>query len=194
MDLSDRVPIPPKDQVNIGLPVATEATMLHAFGRPGQLTSDCSPPSPGIATLMVHGQNVGPFKADGLRVAVESLPQIFVDVETKLPEVLAAVKTAGILCVRARHSNPSRFSNHSWGTAIDLFFGAGVIPQDLPQAHRGIVLLVPVFNRHGWFWGGEFSGDSVDSMHFELAEETILKLARPVITAGVSADPRPDVT
>jgi len=33
------------------------------------------------------------------------------------------------------------------------------------------------FNRHGWYWGAEFSGDFVDSMHFELAEETILKLS-----------------
>jgi hypothetical protein len=36
--------------------------------------------------------------------------------------------------------------------------------------------LFPFFNAHGWYWGAEFSGDSVDSMHFELAEETIRKI------------------
>ena len=40
----------------------------------------------------------------------------------------------------------------------------------------GMAAIAPIFNRHGWFWGAEFSGDFVDSMHFELAEETILKL------------------
>jgi hypothetical protein len=40
-------------------------------------------------------------------------------------------------------------------------------------------MLVPFFNRHGWYRGGEFSGDSVDAMHVELAEETILKIHGP---------------
>ena len=38
------------------------------------------------------------------------------------------------------------------------------------------MVLFPFFNRHGWYWGAEFSGDSVDSMHFELAEESIIKI------------------
>jgi hypothetical protein len=29
------------------------------------------------------------------------------------------------------------------------------------------------FNRHGWYWGAEFIGDSVDSMHFEWSEESV---------------------
>ena len=98
-----------------------------------------------------------------------------------MPDVATEVKTAGVLCVRARRNNPARYSNHSWGTAIDLFFGDDVVPQGVPLAHRGVVMLVPVLNRHGWYWGGEFSGDAVDSMHFELAEETILKLSTPTM-------------
>ena len=38
---------------------------------------------------------------------------------------------------------------------------------------RGLVDVFPVFNRHGWYWGAEFSGDSVDSMHFEWSDESI---------------------
>jgi len=83
------------------------------------------------------------------------------------------VKTEGMLCVRHKRNNPNSFSNHSWGAAIDLFFGRDVVGQGVRKTHRGVLKLAPIFNRHGWFWGAGFSGNSVDSMHFELAEETI---------------------
>ena len=91
-------------------------------------------------------------------------------------DVFKAVKTDGMLCVRFRRGNSGLLSNHAWGTAIDLFFGKDSVPRGTRRTHRGNFLLFPFFNRHGWYWGAEFSGDSVDSMHFELAEETILKL------------------
>lgn len=175
-DLSDRVPIPPKEKMNIGLSSAREATMMAKFGLPGELTKKCSDPTGSIKSLMKFGVDVGPFKVSGLGFAVESLKQIFAEARQELPAVFAEVKTAGLLCVRHRHNNPSRFSNHSWGAGIDLFFGDRVVDQGIPRTHRGVLLLFPIFNRHGWYWGAEFSGDSVDSMHFELAEETILKL------------------
>jgi D-alanyl-D-alanine carboxypeptidase len=87
--------------------------------------------------------------------------------------VVAAVKNEGMLCVRHKRNNPNSFSNHSWGTAIDLFFGADVVQQGKHKTHRGCLQLAPFFNKHGWYWGAGFSGGSVDSMHFELAEETI---------------------
>ena len=86
------------------------------------------------------------------------------------------MKTEGMLCVRHRRKSAVLFSNHSFGTAIDIFFGNKVVDQGVHLAHRGNLLLFPFFNRHGWYWGAEFSGDFVDSMHFELAEETVLKL------------------
>jgi len=54
-----------------------------------------------------------------------------------------------------------------------------VVDQGEAVTHRGNLILFPFFNKHGWYWGAEFGGDGVDSMHFELAEETILKLGRP---------------
>ena len=95
------------------------------------------------------------------------------DAKRTIPDVVAAVKTAGMLCVRHKQTNPDSFSNHSWGAAIDLFFGSNVVPQGSPTTHRGMIQLAPFFNRHGWFWGAGFSGAAVDSMHFELAEEAI---------------------
>ncbi len=174
--LSDQVPIPPKDTINTGLSPATEAIMLQKFGKPGALTKNCSDPAGKFRKRIKFGIDVGPFNVSGLDFAVESLLQIFTEVEMQLPDVFNEVKTAGVLCVRHRRSNPSRFSNHSWGASIDLFFGTKVVPQGVALTHRGVLLLAPFFNRHGWYWGAEFSGDSVDSMHFELAAETMLKM------------------
>jgi len=172
----DRVPIPPKDTMNTGLSPAKESTMLAKFGKPGQLTKKCSDPSAKFKKRLKFGVDVGPFKVSGLDFAVETLKQIFAEVQQELPGVFAAVKNDGMLCVRHRRKSPLLFSNHSFGTAIDLFFGTDAVPQGTHLTERGNLLLFPFFNRHGWYWGAEFSGDFVDSMHFELAEETILKL------------------
>jgi Putative peptidoglycan binding domain/D-alanyl-D-alanine carboxypeptidase len=174
---SDRVAIPPKESMNRNLSAAREQTMLQVLGKPGRLTSDCSAPTGAFARRVVR-RSVGPFRVEGLDFAVESLGRIFAEVRADHPDVFKEVKTEGLLCVRHRRTNPNRFSNHSWGCALDLFFGSGVVDQGDPVAHRGNLILFPFFNRHGWYWGAEFGGDSVDSMHFELAEETILKLGR----------------
>lgn len=179
-NLDDRVPIPPGDTMNQGLSACQEATMKNKFGVPGKLTDDCSDPT-GKFVARIKRANVGPFKVEGLDFAVESLAQIFAEVEMAQPTVFAAVKNDGMLCVRHRRSNPARFSNHSWGTAIDIHFGSAVVDQGIHLTHRGNLLLAPFFNRHGWYWGAGFSGDSVDSMHFELAEETILKMPKEAL-------------
>ena len=173
--LSDRVPLPPLLTVNVGLSSCRESTMLTKFGRPGYLTTDCSDPSPAMAKRM-KTSSVGPFTVTGLDYAVELLSQIFAEVQSSLPDVYRQAKTAGMLCVRGIRHNPSHYSNHSWGTAIDLYFGKDVVPQGIRLANRGNLLLAPVFNKYGWYWGAGFSGDAVDSMHFEMAEETILKM------------------
>jgi len=174
--LDDLIPIPAKQAMNNGLSAATESKMLLTFGKPGTLTPDCSEPNDVFRPKLLFGADIGPFKVSGLSYAVETLKQIFDQVKRDLPEVYSAVKTAGVLCVRSRRHNPAKYSNHSWGTAIDLYFGKGVVDQGIHQTQRGMYLLFPYFNNFGWYWGAEFSGDSVDSMHFELAEETIQKI------------------
>jgi hypothetical protein len=162
--------------MNTNLTPAKESTMLKKFGKPGQLTKDCSTPTGKFKKRIKSGVDIGPFKVSGLDFAVESLRQVFAEVQQQLPDVFNAVKNDGMLCVRHRRKSAMLFSNHSFGTAIDLFFGKNAVPQGVHLTHRGNLLLFPFFNRHGWFWGAEFSGDFVDSMHFELAEETILKI------------------
>lgn len=54
-------------------------------------------------------------------------------------------------------------SNHSWGLAVDLnapenAFGG--------SSHTITPMVVRLFNRYGWRWGGEYHGTK-DWMHFE---------------------------
>jgi hypothetical protein len=186
--LSDRVPIPPQNQMNVGLSACTEHTMLKKFGTPGNLTADCSAATGSFLKRVRQSFDVGPFKVTGLDYAVESLLQVFSDVRKDNQPLYDQVKNAGMLCVRARRHNLGHFSNHSWGTAIDIYFGTDVVPQTVRLAHRGNLLLAPYFNRHGWYWGAGFSGDSVDSMHFELAEETVAKIPdEPMFDAAIAS-------
>src|SRR6266852_6717155 len=95
--LSDRVPIPPKDTLNAGLSPAKESTMLQKFGKPGQLTKNCSDPFQQFKKRLKFGVDIGPFKVSGLDFAVESLRQVFAEVQEQLPEVFDAVKNDGLL-------------------------------------------------------------------------------------------------
>jgi hypothetical protein len=168
-----RVDIPPTNTFNQNLTSASEATMLGIFGVPGAKTQDCSPVTGAFKRRIASLVNVGPFKVSGLDIAVQLLKAVFDEAEQQIPNVVAAVKSDGMLCVRHKRLNSNSFSNHSWGTAIDLFFGAAAVPQGMHKTARGCLQLAPFFNKHGFYWGAGFSGGSVDSMHFELAEQTI---------------------
>jgi hypothetical protein len=167
------VDIPPANTFNQNLSSATEATMLRIFGVPGAKTKDCSPATGAFKQRVVTRVDVGPFKVSGLDIAVARLKAAFDEAEEQIPDVIAAVKSDGMLCVRHKRLNPNSFSNHSWGTAIDLFFGTDAVPQGVHKTHRGCLQLAPFMNKQGFFWGAGFSGSSVDSMHFELAEQIV---------------------
>lgn len=172
--MADLVPIPPG--INPGLSACREDTMMGKFGRPGQLTDTCSPITGDIRRRIEFGVDVGPFKVSGLDYAIASLGQVFSALSGEHPDTYNQIKTAGMLCVRRIKHNPAHYSNHSWGTAIDLYFGAGVVPQGKTMTQRGFLDIYDAFNQHGWYWGAGFSGSSVDTMHFELADQTIRAL------------------
>ena len=177
-DLSITVAIPPRDTFNNGLSAANESTMLQKFGVPGHKTADCSTPSAAFQAQLVRNFDVGPFRVTGLRIAAESLKRVFDAASARIPDVVKQARTDGLgmLCVRHRRTNANSFSNHSFGTAIDLKFGPDEVDQGTRLTQKGVLSLVPFFNEGGWFWGAGFSGNAVDSMHFEFAEETIRNL------------------
>ena len=146
---ADIVDIPPKNTFNKNLSSATEATMVRLLGVPGEKTKDCSPAIGAFKKRVKSRVDVGPFKVSGLDIAVKSLKAVFDEAEEQISNVVAVVKNDGMLCVRHKRTNSNSFSNHSWGTAIDLFFGTQAVPQGTPKTHRGILQLVPFFNKHG---------------------------------------------
>lgn len=174
-DLAREVTLPPASEMNDGLSAASHATMMGIFGAPGKLTKQCSPITNSRLKRETVTADVGPFRVTGWKPAVDALRIIFAEIKAEMPEVFAQVQTAGMSCVRHVRQNPSRFSNHSWGTAVDLFFGGDVDDTGDGMCQAGLLKMAPIFNKHKWYWGAGFSLE--DSMHFEVSEQLIRELS-----------------
>jgi len=149
------------------------STMEQLLGQPCPLTSDCTSVTSSSLKSKIRTASVGPFKVTGLGPAIDSLTRIFNRVRSEKPDVYNAVKTAGMLCCRAIRGSSKSWSNHSWGAAIDVYFGTGVDERGDGNTQRGLLELYPYFNAEGWYWAAGYSGSGEDAMHFEVAEETI---------------------
>jgi hypothetical protein len=130
-----------------------------------------------IKALLVT-KDVGPFAVTGIKPAVEALTRIFTKVQAQEPALLAQLGTAGMLCCRRIRTLPGKppskqFSNHSWGTAVDLKVKGALDPRGDGKTQLGLLLLHPFFNAERFFWGAGFSGSSEDSMHFEASDELV---------------------
>jgi hypothetical protein len=148
--------------------------MLSALGAPRTLkTVDCSPVTNPKIKRLIKTANVGPFRATGLTPALESLTRIFAKVKTQDPELYGLVGSAGMLCCRLVRGSKTSFSNHSWGTAIDLTIGGQLDGVGDGKCLQGLLELYKYFKTEEWFWGSEFSRE--DSMHFEASDELIHK-------------------
>ena len=95
---------------------------------------------------------------------------------------MEANNTSAFNC-RDMTGQPGKFSNHSWGRAIDLnpltnpyVKGAKVLPEagraylDRTKTYKGGIstdgMVVQLFKKHGWAWGGDWK-DRQDYQHFE---------------------------
>ena len=176
-NLAALVPVPPPDQINVGLTSARSSFMIGVLGTPCRLTENCSPiTNPRLRRLLVT-DDVGPFRVTGLRPAVATLKRIFSQVKQEKPQVYAEVKTAGMLCCRKIRGGSS-YSNHSWGSAIDLKFGNQLDTVGDGKTQVGLLELAPYFNTEKFYWGAEFGGRREDSMHFEVSTELIQQWQR----------------
>jgi hypothetical protein len=95
---------------------------------------------------------------------------------------MAANNTSAFNC-RDMTGQQGKFSNHSWGRAIDLnpltnpyVKGTKVLPEggraylDRTKTYKGGIpdngFVVQLFKKHGWTWGGDWK-DRQDYQHFE---------------------------
>lgn len=168
------------DGINEGLSSAKNSTMIQILGMPrSTFDGECRHvTNPKLKSLLV-ARNVGPFKAYGLKPAVESLKSVLAEVKKAHPEVYKTLGYTGMLCARyiAGSNKPS---NHSWGAAVDINIdgaldginvGGGTRKLD-GKTLAGLAAMAPFFNEAGWYWGVGFSTFE-DGMHFEVADETI---------------------
>lgn len=167
---AERVAIPPNAAINSGLS-PTGNSMKNIFGRPGQLTKNCKPVTNELLLPLIETRNLGPFRGTGFRPFLDALEAAFAKVETADKTLYRELKTAGITCCRLIRGSSSTFSIHSWGAAIDLYYGAGVVPLGEPETHVGLLRLYPYLHNVGIYWGAEFNRD--DAMHWEAAAKTV---------------------
>jgi hypothetical protein len=172
MDFKQLVATPSRDSMNTGLTPARHATMIEVLGRPGRLTVNCSPVTNATVKRLMQTRDVGPFRVSGLKPALNSLERVFRAVKEAQPELHALLGTAGMTCCRAVRGSTTHFSNHSWGTAIDLKIGGILSPLNASRVPRGLIAVYPFFHQEGWFWAAGYNGRT-DPMHFEVANETI---------------------
>jgi len=175
-DFGALVPIPAG--INKGVSKAQQSTMLDVFGKPGGLTADCSAvTNPKVKNLLVT-RSVGPFTVQGIKPAVDAVERALARAKQEQPEVAKVLGTAGMLCCRrvrrpAGQPPSPNFSNHSWGTAIDLKIKGALDPRGDGKTQLGILLISPFFNEERFFWGAGFKGSSEDAMHFEASDELV---------------------
>lgn len=172
-NLNDEIDVP--INVNKDLTVATPQFMEALLGCPRiSYTAKCQPmTNKDLFNKHIISQSVGPFKVTGLRPAVESLVNVLVDIAKEQPLVYSSLGSEGMLCCRNMGNKP-KVSNHSWGIAIDLLINKKLDPYNNKKTYYGLSLIAPIFNRHGWYWGGRYS-TSEDAMHFEVSKEKLIK-------------------
>lgn len=172
-------PLPPPGTVNRGLLSPSSSEQVARFGgMPSAHMSQTDGPITNPRLLaMIATENVGPFRATGLKPALASLRSIFAEVRRELPDLYPLIETAGMKVNRLQRGSTTKVSNHAWGSAIDLKIAGKLVPFGAPNSIRGIDALVPYFNRAGWYWGGGYRRARADAMHFECGSE-MLRMAR----------------
>lgn len=174
--LTTLVPRPDAHTMNPGLVAVSSSYMVQALGQPRHSYSqDCQPLTNEKLKKHIVSKSVGPFKATGLDLAVDSLAAVMEDIRKEQPAVYAALGTAGMLCCRNIRGSTTGISNHSWGTAIDLTLNGVLDRRGDSKVQVGLTLIAPIFNRHGWYWGAAFRTE--DAMHFEASRSLVAQWA-----------------
>jgi hypothetical protein len=163
--------IPVPQGVNPQLSPAKQSTLMEFFGAPGAPTRACSDVTSEKLKQLIATRDVGPFKATGLAPALDAIARVMNRVKSELPELYGQLRSQGMTCVRTVRGSTGTFSNHAWGTAIDLSIADDVDIMGDGRCFQGLALLAPLFNEEVFYWGG--GSPTEDAMHFEVSEELL---------------------
>jgi len=175
--------------INSGVTIASASFFIGKIGQPGCPLSTscfscgCRTTNARIARNTITLQVTPTVKITGLKPFVNAikagLDQMKADGASN-PQLLAAyngLKTAGGLCCRPiKHSDGTAggsWSNHSWGTAVDFYFGSDIDPRGDGKTQLGLSLLAPYFNKQKLYWAAGYRGSEEDAMHFESSQESL---------------------
>lgn len=143
-----------------GKPTAAwESANLVTFRPPYPLTLSF-PPKTQVTRVRCHKK-----VADSLKRVFEKILEHYGSVE----KVKKARMHLYAGCFEFRKiGGANRLSTHAWGASIDI--DSEKNPQGKPHDEsKGMMpmAVVEIFEAEGWKWGGRFSGDRVDCMHFQ---------------------------
>eukprot|EP00170_Pyropia_yezoensis_P003010 contig_12606_g3017 len=170
-----RLPVPAG--INPRWSAARQSTMKSLLaGVPCGRAKDCVGVSPTYAkrALFVTA-SVGPFRVTGLSPAVASLRRVLAAVGAAEPGLAAVLGTVGMGCCRLVRGSTRSYSNHSWGTAIDIQVAGRTDAMGDDAVYAGLAALYPHFEAEGWYWGAGFRRE--DAMHFEVSDERVREWA-----------------
>lgn len=163
---------PKYDEINTGYSACRPSTLRVKFGNPrAKLGKDCQPVTgTKLKGLIVKGAWFGQ-PLYGLDSMIERLGRVEAAIRKALPELVPFMSHEGCLCARLVRGSKTSASNHSWGTAIDIAWNGQVDRRGDNKCQAWLLLVYPHFRKEGFYWGCEFQTE--DSMHFELADETV---------------------
>ncbi|MEL6235900.1 MAG: M15 family metallopeptidase [Pseudomonadota bacterium] len=176
-DYAEVVLIADRRDVNEGLTHATPAFLEELFGLPRQDLGDSCVEMTNLFLLdmLVH-EDVGPINVRMLRPAINSLRQVFRNVQVFEPGLYAQIQGSGSLCVRRVRGADSTASAHAYGLAVDINIGGNLDTLGDGKTQLGLLLMAAFFRREDWYWGAGFRRE--DSMHFEVSRELLEKWVR----------------
>lgn len=172
MSYKTMVPCPARTSMNTGLNPARVATLKAVFGEFPHLGSECGSVKNKKVAAMLETRNVGPFRATGIKPALDDLEAIFAEIKFAHPDLYAMLGTAGMTCYRCVRGYPGAPSNHAAGTAIDMTVGGVLTEFDADEVPAGLIVLYGYFHRYKWYWGAGYNGRR-DGMHFEVSDERL---------------------
>ncbi|WP_444464691.1 beta strand repeat-containing protein [Rhodobacter capsulatus] len=174
IDYSSEITVASLGAINAGLTSPSSSFMQSVLGTPNVAAGT---PSSAVQALLVT-RDVDPsadtVSVTGIRQAVESLAMVIRNAFEEIPGLAGHLNTAGMLNVRFI-AGTTVFSNHSWGAAVDLYFGPTNDDYGDNMIQQGLALLIPYFNQAGWYSGAGYAavGSTEDSMHFEVSVELL---------------------